>query len=185
MLSQLLAATSLAGFLPAVLLAQAIPLGTLRAGDRVRLTAGCMADAAPAGRLPSPDRWDRSERCARYEGAFARLTTDSVAITQGGREVTMARADVRRMHVRSGTRGNWATGAAIGAGVGFAAGLASAVTTDCSDQFLQDLCQTGQVAAPFVAGALGAGIGALLGGLIRTDRWETVSFGRRGLAIAF
>jgi hypothetical protein len=41
------------------------------------------------------------------------------------------------------------------------------------------------LAAPFFAGALGAGVGALLGGLIRTDRWETVSFGRRGLAIAF
>jgi hypothetical protein len=105
----------------------------------------------------------------------ARITPDSVVIRQPTGSRALALADVRGIQVRSGLRRNWGTGAMVGGGVGLVIGLVGALSTDCSrDQWFQDLCEVSQVAAPFAGAALGAGVGALLGGLVRTDRWERV-----------
>jgi hypothetical protein len=197
MFARLIALASLAGVLPAALAAQVVQASALQPGARVRLAAGCVAQSFPPGRQPSPTRRELPERCTQYDGALVRVSNDSVAIVADGREVAIARSDIRWMRLRTGTRGNWVPGAAIGAGVGLAAGLVSSAAQDCSGQFLQDLCTASQMMAPFVAGAIGAGVGALIGGLVRSDRWDTVSLRmtaalpqgqptlRLGLAIAF
>lgn len=182
----------LATVMPAALAAQTSYTRVLRPGTRVRVAADCETDSFAPGRAPSPNRRDRPERCAQYEGTLAHLSADSMMLVVDQREVAVAHSSIRRVEVRNGTRGHSVAGAAIGAGLGFAVGFAASATTDCSDDFLQGLCQTSQIAGPFVAGALGAGLGALIGVLVRSDRWDAVPLRvaatpslRVGLAMGF
>ena len=163
------------GLLPVALTAQPITFGRPAPGARVRVVSSCVVPNASPGRQPSPNRVDRQELCARYQGIMTQLTPDSMSILIERDTVTLARSTIRSIEVRVGTRGNAPVGAAIGGAVGLAAGLVSAAATDCEDDLLRDLCTTGQVAAPIVAAGLGAGLGALVGMLVRSDRWEHVT----------
>jgi hypothetical protein len=174
MLARLTAVALLAGPLPVALPAQTVATQTLHPGTRIRVVLACVVDSFPPGRAPSPNRRDALEGCGSYEASFARLSGDSMVVVADDREMAIARSDIRRVKVRRGTRGHSAAGAAIGAGLGVALGLVSAATTDCSGDFLEGLCHAGQIASPFVAGAMGAGVGALIGLVIRSDRWEDV-----------
>jgi hypothetical protein len=81
-------------------------------------------------------------------------------------------ADLTELEVRRGKKSRLGTGALIGGGVGAALGIALAAS--CSGH--EVLCEGGTEYAIYVpaAAALGAGLGALVGSLIKVDRWEAV-----------
>jgi len=199
MVARLIAVALPVGVMPAALSAQVVESNVLQPGARVRLAANCVGPSFPAGRQPSPGRPDWLEGCTQYDGTLTRLSTDSVAVVADGEEVAIARSDIGRMQVRMGTRGNWVIGAVIGAGVGLGVGLATALPQNCGEswEWGYELCRTTRLGTPVAAGVIGAAAGALLGGLVRSDRWETVSIQvtaavprpeatlRLGLAIAF
>jgi hypothetical protein len=156
--------------------AQTLTLDALSASARIRVTADCDAPTPRTGLAPSPNRRDGNAHCARYEGVLVRLTADSLWLASDEREIPLARAGIRSMTVRSGTRGSADIGLAVGGAVGLAVGIASAVATDCTDQgTLEDLCTASQVASPFAGAAIGVGVGALVGAFVRRDRWEPVT----------
>jgi hypothetical protein len=193
MLARSFGPVALLALLPNFLSAQIAPSAALEPGRRVRFTS-CIADSAGWSDRSAPNRRDRAT-CLRYAGNVVRRAGDSVVIAHDGSERGFALTDIQRMEVRTGTRGNWAAGMAIGGAVGLAWGIVSAAAEDCSEQFLQDLCQAGQVLQPLAGAAIGGGLGALVGGLIRSDRWTAVSVrvvgsrgGRRlagGLVVSF
>jgi hypothetical protein len=80
-------------------------------------------------------------------------------------------ADVTKLEVHRGKKPNVVAGALIGGGVGAALGIALAAGCDGPD-----ICESGgaYVIAVPAAAALGAGLGALIGWLIKVDRWVEV-----------
>jgi hypothetical protein len=90
----------------------------------------------------------------RISGRLTRLTRDEITISTDSGEQRFTRATVRDVAVRRSSRRR---GVLIGAGVAAAAGaLAACVPADRSE------CADG----PIIMGALGAGVGLALGGLV-------------------
>lgn len=104
--------------------------------------------------------------------------------------VTLARNRIRRLEISAGRRSNAGRGAAIGFGVGAAAGMVLGIGCANSDGFLQ--CTDGEVAElTLLSGLWGAGVGALLGLVSTSERWElfganaaNVSLAQHGLGLA-
>jgi hypothetical protein len=172
---------TIAVLMPAGLAAQTPTLDALATGTRLRVTAECTPAAGRAGRGPSPNRRDRAEQCRRYQGNLERVTADSLVLASDGRMVTLARPTIRSVQARMGTRGSADIGAALGGAVGLGAGVAAGVGTASSDCSPQDpfagLCDVTVVGQVFAGAAIGAGAGALIGILVRRDRWVPVALG--------
>ena len=90
---------------------------------------------------------------------------------------------VERLELSRGTRSHWQTGAAIGfvagAGITFLVLRAGGSTALCNRSANQDALRAEEcLGLVALGGVVGAGLGAIVGGLIRTDRRETVSLDR-------
>jgi len=125
----------------------------LQVGDRIRITTSSSSSA--------------------IKGILVAADQAELTLTREGRESThlnVARSDVAKLEVVRGKKSHWLAGALAGAGGGLAL-----TALYCNDPPLGDTCDSGEWAgtAAFFGG-IGAASGALVGALIRTDRWETV-----------
>jgi len=152
--------TSAAGVLLALVCGLASTLAAqnphpLRVGDRVRLSV--VPVAGPTAEASGPKR---------LVGSLMRLTADSAAVYDDERAETVAVAldAVRGIEISHGRHGHGGRGALIG----LAAGLAGGVASESSGGDYKGLA----VGALGLGGALvGTGVGALVGSLIRSERW--------------
>ena len=81
----------------------------------------------------------------------------------GGQRVSVPRDGITKLEVKTGRKSHWA----VGLGVGAAAGLALAIAGGCNDCLGATQGELAVRTTP-ILGAVGAAIGLL----IRTDRWE-------------
>jgi hypothetical protein len=145
---------------------------------------------APAGRCQSPEpplplgsrvriTYERPETSATeawrpllvQEGRLAGWTAESIALESDGRASEIPVALLSRLEVSRGTTGHALTGALIGAGVGAVGTVVLMIGSAGDSEYtagLAFLLGTGMFVLP------GIGIGAGIGALVRTDRWETV-----------
>jgi hypothetical protein len=130
--------------------AEAADEHAVRIGDQVRVTAPSVSPKTIQGSLAAVDR----ERL-------------SVSTTAGTR-VEVPRFRIAKLEVLRGSKSRWGIGALIGAGAGVLLGLVASNPPSSADHFQVD---GGAVA---VCGAVGAAGGALVGAVLRTDRWTTV-----------
>ena len=117
------------------------------------------------------------------EGTYLGSSADSLRLVHPphGEPVTVATADLRDFQVSRGRVSRVGHGAALGAAVGGAAGLAVgivALSEGCGKGF-PDTCivTPGEIAvgAPLILGAVGAGLGALIGASSHGERWVPVA----------
>jgi hypothetical protein len=85
------------------------------------------------------------------------------------------RSRISKLEVTRGRRSRWGIGVVIGAGAGL--GVVASNPPSSADRFQVN---GGAVA---VSGAIGAASGALVGAVLRTDRWTTVPGGTMTLSI--
>ena len=151
-----------------------VPLSTLLAQDAPTIEPGARV------RVTAPDCGVR-----RLAITVEELSGDSFTFlgdpTRSSNSINnCSLASVTRLEVRSGRQRRWGRGALIGGIVGGAFGLVGSVG------YVADGCTfgcDGQEAAIFASGiaffGIGAGIiGAGIGALIKTDRWEEVPLDR-------
>lgn len=142
----------------------ALPLANLAAQDlepgrRIRVTA-------PSAQL------------ARQVGAVIRVDTDTLVFGEGHQRWAVARPLITRLDVSGGRRGHALVGLLAGTGAGLAFGLiafapGSNACTGSGDY--EKNCMAYRAGTTLA----GAGLGALVGALIRTEKW-TPATGRPG-----
>jgi hypothetical protein len=98
-------------------------------------------------------------------------------------------ASVERLEVRTGRRSHWLLGGGVGfvvgAGVTYAVLSSGGSTALCNRSQNQDAMSTGECLGLAAAGGVvGAGLGALVGAFIKSDRWEDVAPDRFRLGLA-
>jgi len=117
------------------------------------------------------------------EGTYLGRIADSLrlALPPHDEVVTVATADLRDLQVSQGRASRTGHGALLGVAVGGTAGLAIgivALSEGCGHGF-PDTCiiTPAQIAvgAPLVLGAVGAGLGALIGAASHRERWVSVA----------
>jgi len=129
---------------------------SLREGDRVRIHFS--VPGAPS----------------RLEAVYLETGRDSLFVRQ---QTSTSRglswSSIQGIERFDGRRGHGGGGALIGATAGLAVGILAGATAKRESQFFQ--INTGGVVliATLITGA-GAGLGALIGSTVRSDRWETV-----------
>jgi hypothetical protein len=96
--------------------------------------------------------------------------------------------DVTRLEVHAGRRAFTGRGALIGAGAGILVGIPVGIIEqsryDCDPENAWAPCIPPGPTIPLMFGLLGAGLGALTGSFIKTDRWEEVPLDRLQVSIA-
>jgi hypothetical protein len=104
------------------------------------------------------------------EGTVAAVDRETLTVVQGhgGIRVGVPRSRIAKLEVAKGQKSHWGVGALIGTGVGVLLGVLASNPPSSASEFQVD---AGAVA---VCGAVGAAGGALVGALVRTDRWTTV-----------
>lgn len=131
-------------------------------GSRLRLTVPC-----EAGR----------ETSCRVVGKLISAGGDSLTLTAAGGRQRHALRDLLRLERSDGRRSHWL----LGAGLGFAAGAVATYallhtggsTSVCDRSANQDAVSTTEcLGLAALGGVGGAGLGAVVGGLIRTERWR-------------
>jgi hypothetical protein len=146
----------------------------LRPGTPVRLTVPCDRPTRPAD--------DQGSRC-RVRGEWLGSRADTVSLTVAGSTTAFDLDAVSRLEVSRGRRSHWL----VGAGVGFVAGAGATYlvlnsggsTALCDRSANQDAISSGECLGLTAAGGLaGAGLGALVGMLFRSDRWEEFPLAR-------
>jgi hypothetical protein len=165
--------------IPAMASAQEAPV---KLGARVRVTVPC-------DRLPQSSPAQRKE--CRLTGLLGGWRTDALDLDTGGTRRTFNLNELRLLEVSRGSRGHWELGAGIGlvlgAGVTFLVFQdhnASGSTDLCNSSSNQDAIGAGNCLAIIAgAGLAGAAIGALIGGLIRSEGWRIVPHGRARISL--
>jgi hypothetical protein len=154
----------------------------VKAGDRVRVIA--------PGVSGSP-----------FVGAVVALEADSLVVHDSMDTWRLSLASVEKVDLSQGRKSH----ALLGAGIGFVVGGGVAIavlytggsTSLCDQSANQDAMNSGEcIGLTALGGAAGAGLGAIIGGLIRTERWQNIPLerlrvslspqagGRLGLALA-
>lgn len=119
-----------------------------------------------------------SQRARPLVGTLVRSTPDSVVVDA----TVIARGSVRRLEVSAGRKSHWLTGAGIGLLVGAGVGAIAASGSDgCGNIGPLDASCTLAIAG--VGGAIGTPLGALVGAMVRTDRWRVVPLGHVGFRV--
>lgn len=142
------------------------------------------AAAAP----PAPGARIRVHTRYIYIGTLLSLDTSALVLRRDALRDTLRLplATIGRLDVSTGKKSGAGRGAKlgliVGAGVGAAVGLAAA--EDCSSQDF--VCFGPEVipAMAIVVGAMGAGLGALIGAASPIDRWEQVRVRPVGVGVA-
>lgn len=154
-----LVVTGFLAIFPASLLAQT-EVSPVLLDSRVRLTMRSPPGLAAVGTL---DAWDR--RSLELAGL------DSVP-----RMIPLS--DVVRLEVSRGKKGHALTGLAIGAAAGLAVGgVTTALISSIWDESLDSRTEDIWIVAAVVTGVTtvaGAGLGVVVGALIKTEKWEDV-----------
>jgi hypothetical protein len=127
-------------------------------GERVRVT-----------KYSAPD--------PRFVGSLASWSADSLNLFRDALpDATIPLSDVAKLEISRGMHGHASTGALIGGGIGAVIGLAaviSAAADDNSDDWVEISPGEAALGGLMLTG-LGAGVGALIGLVIRTEEWEEV-----------
>jgi hypothetical protein len=150
---------------------------TVHPGDHVRFTLPCEAALG------------RGASCAR-SGTLVRITPDTLELLANGARESHALVSLADLEVRRFEGPGWeiptAAGSVLGA-LGTYAWLHSGGSTSLCDRTRnQDAMGRREcVGLTLLGGAAGAGLGALTGRLLRTERWMPVSVGRVDLAIGW
>jgi hypothetical protein len=139
-------------------------------GARVRVTFPCGQSPETA---PTARAW------CRAEGPLLGLEADVITLGAPGPTSRYALDELGGLEVSEGRRGH----ARVGAGAGFLAGIGAALvvlnsggsTAPCDRARNQDAMSAGECIGWKAAGGIaGAALGALVGALIRTERWRDV-----------
>jgi hypothetical protein len=141
-----------------------------QSGDRVRLGMPCSA-AQPGS--------DRSGLRCRIEGSFLRAGMDSITLTQAGESKSYSVNGIDRFEVSQGLRSHALLGAVIGfvagAGITYLIVESGGSTSLCDQSANQDAIGSGEcIGLIGLGGAIGAGVGAIVGGRIRTEKWSRI-----------
>jgi hypothetical protein len=110
--------------------------------------------------------------------------SDTIAVTVGESTVAYKLNGLSQLEVSSGTASHWLAGAAIGFLVGGTAAFlflnGGGSTSLCDQSANQDAIRLQECigVAALVGGVPGAGLGALIGALVRTERWHDVALDR-------
>lgn len=139
-----------------------------RPGSRVRLTYPCGRGAA--------------ETC-RVAGELVRLREDTITVATAETTTSVGRTAISRLELSLGQRSHrW-----VGAGAGFVVGAGATwlvLGAHCDLSGNQDAIGAGECAGLTVLGGLaGAGLGYLVGGLIRAERWQDMPVDRLRLGV--
>lgn len=125
-------------------------------------------------------------RSGQLVGEVAELDRDTLVLSSEGSGSTIAipTSELERIAVSQGRKSRAILGLAIGAGVGAASAVGFSIWFCNADD---DGCTSGQVAGGAVAlTAIGAGLGAGIGALIKTERWRDASIpGRPSVGLGF
>jgi hypothetical protein len=141
-------------------------------GTRVRVTYPCDADTTgPAG---------FSRNTCGVVGQFLTIESSTVSVVVDGASRTFRLDDVRRFEVSQGARSYRLIGSlagfAVGSGTTYIALNRGGSTSKCDRSANQDALSSrecfGLVA---LGGVVGAGVGLLLGGFIKSERWEDLA----------
>jgi len=132
---------------PLATIASQEPLA-LRLGDRVRLQAPSVSGGAVVGTLVS-------------------LQTDSLVVQGSATTWHFSLASITRLELNRGRKSHALSGAGIGLIVGVVVGVVWGKQAGCDE----DMCVTGGAA---VGGGGGALLGAVIGSLVRTERWAVI-----------
>jgi hypothetical protein len=100
----------------------------------------------------------------------------------GDTPLTLARDQITRLDVHRGSKSRALLGAGIGFGVGAALGFA-ACAGNTGSPCTNDAGEGSPAGFALALGGVGAGLGALVGLLFRTDRWEAVPL--EGIHVTF
>jgi hypothetical protein len=147
----------------------AFPMTPLRAqgewltpGARVRVWPTC---AAPADS-------ESNQACLPVVGRLVKTEATGVLIQREGRAPeAFPRDSSTRLEVSGGSRHHTLLGLGIGTAVGFGAGMVLAGRAGCgSGIFDDDICGAYGIAIP-----AGAALGAVVGRLIRSERWRPIA----------
>lgn len=126
---------------------------SLQQGDRVRVTV--LVRSYPS----------------RLEGLVNRLTRDSLSVSdRSGQLQSWPWESVTLLERPVGRRGHAGTGALVGGAVGLAVGAFAGATAHRESQFIE-VDTGGAVLIAAVVTGVGAGLGAIIGSTVRSDRW--------------
>lgn len=154
---------------PTIGAGESIP--SIPAGARVRLTLPCEA-MNPSPRAPG------SGAC-RQEGRVVAVEGDTITLAAAESTHSHRLSATSRIEVSRGSRSRWLAGAGVGFVVGTAGTYAllnqGGSTNPCDRSANQDaIGPAACVGLAAVGGVAGAGAGALIGRLFRTERWQEV-----------
>jgi hypothetical protein len=148
---------------------------SLEPGTRLRVTVPCEITARPTAGA------DRAE--CRSEGSLVLVRADTVTLDVAGSTTRYGLGAVSRVDVSRGHRSYWLVGAGaglvVGTGVTFAVLNSGGSTSLCNQSENQDAMSSGACLGLTALGGLaGVGLGALIGGLVRSERWEELPLER-------
>ena len=103
----------------------------------------------------------------KIEGNWVSANADSITISRQETNVPIDRSWIERLQRHEGTHRNWGKGAAIGGASGFLFGLLAVV-------FVGEVEDSDVPLVVVTSAVYGAAPGLLIGGLIKSDTWETV-----------
>lgn len=150
-------------------------------GTRIRLTLPCAQTGRPAvGK-------ERTE--CRVEGTLVTWHPDTITLAVAESPTSYRLSPMSRLEVYRGRRSHTLAGAGVGFLVGggtmFALLSGSGSTAPCDQSANQDAIGSGACLGLKALGAVaGAGLGALIGGLVRSDRWQEVSVEHLRVSVA-
>lgn len=108
-------------------------------------------------------------------GLVVTVTPDSMAIDLegAGGTITVPLSGIEHLETSTGHRRLTADGAGVGFGIGLALGLVLGVAVASSDCFgCEDAGAGSFIGAGLVLGGLGAGVGAIVGSTMTSERWQ-------------
>jgi hypothetical protein len=147
----------------------------LRPGSTIRLMAPCPPTEQPAA--PGP------LAACRYQGTLVGMPADSLTIAAGHGTIHLDRRAVTQLEISRGRRSQWLPGAGVGflagAGITYLVLHQGGSTSLCDRSANQDAIGSLECGGLTVLGGLaGAGLGAIIGGRFRSERWQDVPIER-------
>jgi hypothetical protein len=107
-------------------------------------------------------------------GTLVESRPDSLRVeTASGDVLAVSRTAINRLQVSRGRHSKAGLGALIGLATGLGGGLVAGTIAHRETQFI-NITTGGVVLITALGGAVGAGLGALIGSAFKADRWETV-----------
>jgi hypothetical protein len=139
-----------------------------------------VAENRPRLRLTHPcDLTPSAARLCRTEGRWDGVPGDTIRVATAASVTAFPAAVLQRVEIHRGQRSH----RAAGAGIGFVAGgvatylvlNAGGSRSLCDRDANQDAMSSGECwGLTLLGGAVGAGLGAVVGGFIRSEKWEDI-----------